>query len=1477
MRVITRFKIVFYLCFLLVSSNVTAQSQLYPQNFDLHEVKLLDSPYKQAMDKNIEVLLAYDTDRLLAPFVRQAGLSATTDASSKYYQWEIKHPNFENWGWNPSFALDGHVGGHYLTALSLAYSANHDETVRTQLKTRIDYMVSVFKDCQDVYDNNAEGLYGFIGGLPDNTIWTELYKGNASQIQLRGAWVPYYVIHKAYSGLRDAYLYAGNETAKECFRKLCDWGINVVATFDNERMQREVLYNEHGGINEVYVDAYKLFGDIKYLDAAKKYSHAEMVNGMQDGYSESFLDHKHANTQVPKYIGFERIAQEDASATTCKHAALNFWDDVANHRTVCIGGNSVDEHFLAKDKSENYIHRPDGPESCNTNNMLKLSENLFCDTHEAQYIDFYEKAMLNHILSTQDPTTGGYVYFTSLRPQSYRIYSQVNSAMWCCVGTGMENHSKYGHFIYSHTEDNSTLFINLFVASELNSTNFAVKQETSFPYTTSSKITVNKAGTYTIAVRHPAWTADGYSVKVNNSDATGSVVKGDASFVNINRIWNVGDVIDVTLPMELTISECPNYTDYVAFHYGPVLLAAQTTGTDSGEANYEDLLNEYAGEGRMDHSPGVMGIQKNLTSAPMILCEREDVLSRVTVKDAANLLFEVDATRDNSEWTTMELKPFYSIHNARYIVYWNQQTEEEYANSDLAQEEAEAIALEARTLDNVLTGEQQSEAGHALEATDPASKGVANGEYYRDAWNSAYFQYTLDTKNTSENVSLRCRFNINDKGRMCTIYIDGKKLRNITIPESVSGADAKGFYNVEYPISASLLKDDLDNVKTSINVKFQASSSTPAPGLYNLRLLKDYTGPQYYTFQSPEWITGDEARVPQANITYDSNNNAISVTATGDNNICLQLNPNLSDDYYIESTEKYLLVKGSDLSSATNASFLWFLNGANNGTSIAPNYVVKADDGDLIIIWDITKTGLNNGTPEGDIIISKGSGDKITLFGLTSSNASGTSIIKDINFYSPSDAVETYSTLSFLSEDAYDTTKDTQLLLKSATTNAQGAIKYVYNGSFAFIELINSAFSTDDIKGYEIDFATPVPISGSYRFVLNGWDGDNAGVYNFQQNDLNISGSFIAAVNNNTDFAFANKTINNLWIQYLWGDDNNMILDLEGLYLVKNDDSKEEPLYNLSASGLSIYHTDFIANASGQNICNMTNVLVEGYDYIRIELNKPSSAGWKMTYDGNLFNIPAGETEIILPVTTAYSTLQNLRIYTEASDFPSSLDVAGIYLTNNSGEPPVLTDPNDSYFPLTNIGVDVTIWDDGGTRPNSFDEATKTFTFGSNYNSVGWSYLSGVDFSDYKYLVVEFNEKPTNYIEPRIRNNDMILVPINNSIKNLDEYVIDLNGDFKIDGQDTYTNYTFNNVSQFYFWNSWEEANATISIKKAYLTNGSETSIEQNTVNKDSENKIVDVYTIMGIKIRSQVERDEATKNLPLGIYIVGNKKVIVK
>lgn len=984
---------------LLSTADMQAQQEIYPQHFDLEKVTLLDGPFKTAMETNTRLLLQYDTDRLLTPFVRQAGL--TGQSTSKYYQWDVKHPSFSNWGLS-SWSLEGHVGGHYLSALALAYAAEQDASTKTTLKQRLDYMLSVLKDCQNAFDSNTAGMKGFLGGQPINQIWTGLYEGKLDEFKKYGGWVPFYCEHKVLAGLRDAWLYADSKDAKNMYKEMCDWTVNVVSKLSTQQMQ-DILGWEHGGVNETLADAYRIFGDKKYLTAAKKYSHQSMIDGMQSA-SNTFLDNKHANTQVPKYIGFERIYQEEkrdgGAITTAKYqkAAHNFWDDVAQNRTVCIGGNSVSEHFLPASRAEQYITNLDGPESCNSNNMLKLSEDLFDETHDAKYADFYESTMWNHILSTQDPQTGGYVYFTTLRPQGYRIYSQVNQGMWCCVGTGMENHSKYGHFIYTHSGDNKTLYVNLFTASKLTDKTFALTQETQFPYGETTKITIDKSGKYDIAIRHPQWAGEGFSIKVNGADVATSVATGSCGYETISRSWKAGDVIEVALPMEVRYEECPGYGDYIAFKYGPILLAAKTTASSEAEAKatglaYERLQNEYGGEGRMDHAPGSMAKRLSISSSPLLIGDRQEVMKRISKADGVPCTFTIDASSAQSKgnWTNLQLVPFYTIHHARYSCYWYQQTAENYAQSEMGRADALEEALLARTIDFVAPGEQQSEAGHDVAHSANSTTGSYQGEYYRDARQGGYMEYTLtNPEGITDDVSIMCRFTTADKNRVGIISIDGKQLTTTTIPSSYKTADDNGFYNIEFGVPSEMLKNADGSAKKKIVFRLAANNSTLAPGLYYLRLLSGYDDGSY-RYVASDWKTGDAGRVAQDNISYDGSTNSITVKAgKGNNNVCLTMDCGKTD-YKVKKAQKYLIVKGSNLATGSGKSYLWWLNGQNKGSQVAPTKVFTQNK-EVVIAWDITKSGLDGNCQGDPWSFSTGQ----TIFGLTS--LTGTSVISYIGF-----------------------------------------------------------------------------------------------------------------------------------------------------------------------------------------------------------------------------------------------------------------------------------------------------------------------------------------------------------------------------------------------------------------------------------------------------------------------------------------------
>lgn len=831
-----------------------AQSELYPEHFDLEEVTLGEGAMKTAQELNIRTLMSYDVDRLLTPYVRQAlpGAGNGSTFSTKYAGWEKAHPNFENWG-SGNFRLDGHVGGHYMTALALAYAATRDVVTKNSIRERISHMLVVLKDCQDVYDNNKEGLYGFIGGQPCNDAWKATFAGNVGNFGACA--VPLYCQHKILAGLRDMYIYmdgAEAVAAKEIYRKLCDWHVNLISKLSDDRMQAW-LDTEHGGVNETLVDAYRIFGDNKYLTAAKRYSHNRMVNGMQT-LNPTFLDNNHANTQVPKYIGFARISAEDTNAASYSTAARNFWTDVVSNRTVCIGGNSMNEWFNSASAANRYVEEANGPESCNSNNMLKLSETLFDATHDAKYADFYESTTWNHILSTQDPLTGGYVYFTPLRPQSYRIYSKENQDMWCCVGTGMENHSKYAHFIYTHS-GNKTLYVNQFVPSVLDNSTFGITQETDFPYSQKSILTIDRDGEYTIAIRRPSWVGNGFAIVYNGVSQDVSTTKA-SSYYNLHASFRKGDRIEVSLPMTLRYEQCPNLPDYIAFKYGPILLGARTTSASSDDANYEALYHEYALGERMGHAPDSYCGKKSLASAPLLLGERSKVLDRITTDEnsASTLQFTLDASRNdeyatNYSWSNLTLAPYYTLHHTRVSNYFYQATTETYLNSEWAKKEAAVLALDARTISFIATGEQQSEAGVTSWSTDV--HGSWSDENYRSAEDKAmgWVQYILaNPERESKGLSIMIRFARNDAGRRGAIYVNDTLLDVFSVSDAMGTVDGN-FVNYEIALPESFVYNEKGEVCESFKLKVVGSKSTYYPSLYFVRLMKETT-------VEPRTITG---------------------------------------------------------------------------------------------------------------------------------------------------------------------------------------------------------------------------------------------------------------------------------------------------------------------------------------------------------------------------------------------------------------------------------------------------------------------------------------------------------------------------------------------------------------------------------------------------------------------------------------------
>ncbi|MDD4592246.1 MAG: glycoside hydrolase family 127 protein, partial [Parabacteroides sp.] len=339
--------------------------------FHLSNLRLLDgSPFKHAMDKNGEWLLALEPDRLLHRFYLNAGFE----------------PKGEIYGGWETLGVSGHTLGHYLSACSMMYASSGDK----RFKERVDYIVKELARCQDARKT------GYVGGIPDeDKLWEDVSKGNITYdgFNLNGHWVPWYTQHKVWAGLIDAYLYAGSEQAKEVVTRLSDWTVHMFSGLSDEKFQ-DMLTSEFGGMNESLAEVYAITGNKAYLQLAERFYHKAIFDPLKEGRDE--LEGKHANTQIPKIIGVSRLYELTAKDDYHRIATF-FWDRMVNHHTYLNGGNSNHEHLGPPDQLNDRLSAHTS-ETCNTYNMLKLTKHLFSWDAQAAYFDFYERALYNHIL-----------------------------------------------------------------------------------------------------------------------------------------------------------------------------------------------------------------------------------------------------------------------------------------------------------------------------------------------------------------------------------------------------------------------------------------------------------------------------------------------------------------------------------------------------------------------------------------------------------------------------------------------------------------------------------------------------------------------------------------------------------------------------------------------------------------------------------------------------------------------------------------------------------------------------------------------------------------------------------------------------------------------------------------------------------------------------------------------------------------------
>ncbi len=597
------------------------------ESFPLKDVRLLDGPFLRAQNRDGKYLLELEPDRLLHQFRVNAGLAPK---AALYGGWE----SAPLWA---DIRCQGHTLGHYLSACAMMYASTGDAAY----KQRVDYIVTELQACQ------AASPDGFISAFPDGEAQIDNFVAGR-----RVSGVPWYTLHKIFAGLRDAYLYCDNAGALAVLTKLSDWAAAKTAGLTDAQFQR-MLGTEHGGMNEVLADTYVLTGNPQYLALAERFNHRAVLDPLSQ--SRDTLDRLHANTQIPKFIGFERLYALTGKPEYQK-AAQFFWDTVVHNRSFVTGASGDQEHFFAPADFAQHLDSAKIGETCGDYNMLKLTRALFEIDPTAAYADFYELVLYNCILASQDPDSGMMTYFQPTRPGYPKLYCTPFDSFWCCTGTGIENHAKYGDSLYFH-DGLDTLYVNLFIPSTLTwkDKNLVLTQITQFPDApkTTLKVATPAPVALTMNIRHPAWCARA-TVTINGRPWATTSQPG--SYIALNRTWQNGDVIEVELPLALHYVMLPGTTDTVAFMYGPIVLAGKlgqqgmTPGADLiiNERTYGDVLNERI-------------------EVPTLAGTPETLLKQIKPSGDTPLTFITNGLGRPHDVT---LIPYWQIAHERYSIYW---------------------------------------------------------------------------------------------------------------------------------------------------------------------------------------------------------------------------------------------------------------------------------------------------------------------------------------------------------------------------------------------------------------------------------------------------------------------------------------------------------------------------------------------------------------------------------------------------------------------------------------------------------------------------------------------------------------------------------------------------------------------------------------------------------------------------------------
>jgi DUF1680 family protein len=750
----------------------TVKLQAYA--FNLKDVRLLDgSPFKHAMDIDGAYMLNLSADKLLSRFYKNSGLQPKDSA---YGGWE-------------SEGLSGHTLGHYLSACAMMYAS----TGNMRFKQRADYIVDELAKCQ------AARKIGYVGAIPnEDSIFYKVQRGEIKSggFDLNGGWSPWYTVHKVMAGLVDAYLYCDNNKALDVVKKMADWTGAIVNPLTDDQRQK-MLKCEYGGMNDVLANIYAITGEKKYLDLSYKFYDDFVMQPLAEGKPDP-LAGKHSNTNIPKAIGSARQYELTSSKSDATIAERS-WDILANHHAYVTGGNGNYEYLGEPDKLNNALS-DNTTESCCAYNMLKLTGRLFTWQPSARLGDYFERTLFNDILASQNPNNAMMLYFEPLRMGGKKYYSDSFNTFTCCVGSGMENHTKYTEDIYFEGADGS-LYVNLFIPSTLNwkEKNITVTQTTSYPEsnTISIVISTKKSIAFPVLIRYPWWTKEAATIKIN-----GKVIqakKNEQGFIVVNQKWNNNDKIEVAFDMSLYTESMPDNKDRVALLYGPLVLAG----------NLGDTMPDP------------------VYGTPVLLTDIHDV-TQWAVKDANKPL--TFYTKNVGKPFDVTLTPFYQNTDNHYSVYWDFFTNADWTTrqAEYEAEKKHAQQIEVQTIDNFRIGEMQPERDHNLKFTGQSYVDEAYGRAGREVRKDGFFTFEMKVK-PNQQTALLFTYIGDDKNRSFNILVNDVKITSVELKGSTTGK----FFDEEYGIPADLLKDH-----SKIEVKVLSTNGKTAGRVFGVRTIR---------------------------------------------------------------------------------------------------------------------------------------------------------------------------------------------------------------------------------------------------------------------------------------------------------------------------------------------------------------------------------------------------------------------------------------------------------------------------------------------------------------------------------------------------------------------------------------------------------------------------------------------------------------